>query len=706
MSESTPELPAELIEVLERAFGAACHVRELFQQFLNCVSYSRSFALSLIYIAQGKRGDSWEVRRLATLMLQEHLLSLPASNSPEFKIVLEHLGLEVSSDGKLPSRVLNEGYSCHDLPGFIREFRRRLARPRCAIRPRGQKRISRENVREFALQSRQECKLVLARHLFSAEEAVARVHQHVKRSAGIRIASDDDVWLKDTDRLIGDLPDYEAAILRMLQSTPMIHWVADVTSSELNSLVEYPVGTVVLVVKPPGSHYEFELKRAGRRGNHPLSVRSHVPASHRLDGGSMISALQWDAGATAILNHLYRLVHDESAPISRIVRIVGKFGVPIGDREHVIVDYLTHRAIYGEGYHEMRKAMAIVVDCFRQERGNGVPKIPGEYGLTAQFMALAGPAQATICGSSSFRLDLLAKYLSADGPDEYIRRGLQIEYEDLVAKRLADDLLDEILGVYEPPDATYQHHDQYVAAALAAPRNRARANAVYLSLLKQIGTMWGTLLGLRAYTIGESFVARNVGLRTIWSQGKWCVRLIFHDHDNLVLPDKNQTEYLPMTAVPPTTLDDLFINGREGSEDLDFELSCLQRIYRVDHALRETGRKRLRNALKRAYAKTQVAMQSNPRVKSWFSKRFIEQLRDWDAVACIYLARKGSTDGDDWKTHVQRFLQKRGYSDSSITDYCRALEEHGSFVESYSFLYRARFGSPMTGGGPPVGVLP
>ena len=33
----------------------------------------------------------------------------------------------------------------------------------------------------------------------------------------------------------------------------------------------------------------------------------------------------------------------------------------------------------------------------------------------------------------------------------------------------------------------------------------------------------------------------------------------------------------------------VFINGRDGSEDLDFELNCLQRIYRVDDALRENG---------------------------------------------------------------------------------------------------------------------
>ena len=64
--------------------------------------------------------------------------------------------------------------------------------------------------------------------------------------------------------------------------------------------------------------------------------------------------------------------------------------------------------------------------------------------------------------------------------------------------------------------------------------------------------MWGTLLGLRGYSFGESFVARNVGLRTIWSQGEWSVRLVFQDHDNLVLPEKSQAEFWPMTALPPT----------------------------------------------------------------------------------------------------------------------------------------------------------
>jgi hypothetical protein len=691
MREPTPPLAGEFAEALDLASNADGRVAVLFRRFLASEKYSRTLAMSLIDVAQGRCGDSWEVRRLATLTLQEHLLALPAGHLAEFRVILGRLGLAVGGDGRMPARVLKEGYSRRDLPGFVREFRRRLARPRCAVRPRGMTPITCEDIRQFALQSRQECKLALARAMFRPEEVVARVQRHVTQTSAMPVAATDDVIQNDA---AVELPEYEAAILRLLQSTLTAYWVADATPSELNSLVEYPVGTVVLVIKPPGSHHEFEVKRVGRRGVHPISVRSHVPPSHRLDGGSMITSLQWDAQATAALGHLYRLIHGEPAPISRIVQILGKSSVPGRDRERdcerPIAEYLTHSEVYGACYDAMRKAMAIVVDCFRQERGNVVPPIPGDYGLTAQLIALTGPAQAIVCGSSSFRLDLVAEYLSANGPEAYFRQGLRTEYQPPDAKRLADDVLDEALGVYHPPDMRYKDHAQYVAAALATPRNRARANAVYKSLLEQIGTMWGTLLGLRGYSFGESFVARNVGLRTVWSRGDWRVRLVFQDHDNLVVPDESQEAFWPTRALRPTMLDDWYIQGCDGNVNPGIEWNALERIYRPDAALRESGRRRLRATIKRAYTKTQAAMQFDPRVRARFNRRFIERLRDWDAVVRIYLARYGPTNARDWEARVTTFLKKRGYDHGLIADHCRALAEHGSLVERHSFLYRTR----------------
>jgi SOS response regulatory protein OraA/RecX len=694
-----------LVKALRDEFSGEQRAVLLFQQFVHATAYSRQFALLLTDVARGRHADSWEIRRLAALLLQEHLLKLDVANTREFRFILEELGLrtELGSKTEMPASVLKEGYSSRDVRCFIVEFRRRLGRPHWLVRPERYDVIDGDGLRTFVHCSRQECKLALGRYLFSPHEIVARIKDQIQIAAGMSVVTDDAFAAREVQQRLADLPDFEASILAELCSGTHVYWVADDTSSRLNSLVEYPLETVVLVIKPPGSHFEFELKRAGRRGTHALSAvlerdGCHVPPSHRLDGGSMVSALQWDMIKTSVFNNLYRYVHNEEAPISRIVHLASKYEVPLPGGPRPTIDYLTNRSLYGEGFDAMREAMTHVVDAFRRERGAALPSIPGDLGLTVQFISLVGPAQAILCGSTSFRLDLVAKYLSADGPDLYFRRGLQIDQKDLDAKRLADDVLDEVLGVYYAPDVTYQDHDQYVAAALAVRRNRARANAVYVSLLKQIGTMWGTLLAFRGYSYGESFVARNVGVRTIWHQGEWCVRLVFQDHDNLVLPDESQSEYWPMATLAPTSLDDLFINGRNGSDDLAVELNCLQRIYRVDLALREKGFNRLRSALKHAYTKTQMAMQSDPRVKSRFDERFIERLRDWDAVARIYLARNGSPYSKDWKKRVQTFLQKRGYGENAIAEHCRALEEHASFVESYSFLYRARLSAPSTAG--------
>jgi hypothetical protein len=690
-----------LVKVLHDEFGGDRYAVLLFEQFFQATTYSRRFALLLIDVARGRHSCSWEIRRLAALMLQEHLLTLDVENTSEFCFVLKELGLRAKhgSRSKMPASALKEGYSSRDVRRFVAEFRRRLGRPHRIFRWGRNGLIDCDELLAFVRCSRQECKLALGRYLFSPEEIVARIKEQVQSTAGKMIVTDDELVAREMQRTISNLPDFEASILAGLCSGTQVYWVAGGTTSRLNSLVEYPLGTVVLAVKPPGSHFEFELKRAGRRGAHPLSAvmernGSHVAPSHRLDGGSMASALQWDMMKTSIFNTVYRYVHDEEAPISRIVHLTSKCEVPVRGGACTTMRYLTDRSVYGDGFDSMREAMTQVVSAFRRERDATFPPIPGAVGLTVQFIYLVVPAQAVICGSSSFRLDLVAKYLSADGPEEYFRRGLQIEYQALDAKRLADDVLDEVLGVYEPPDVKYQGHEHYVAAALAVPRNRARASAVYKSLLDQIGTMWGTLLGLRGYSFGESFVARNVGLRTIWSKGQWFVRLIFQDHDNLVVPDQNQAEFWPTAAVPSTALDDLYINGRDGSDNLGWELNSLRRIYRVDRAVQNSGRKRMRKALKDAYVKTQFAMMFDPRVRSRFDERFIKRLRDWDAVARIYLARHRSVNANDWKTRIQRFLQTRGYCDGSIADHCRALEEHGSFVDTYSLLFRARFPAP------------
>ena len=69
----------------------------------------------------------------------------------------------------------------------------------------------------------------------------------------------------------------------------------------------------------------------------------------------------------------------------------------------------------------------------------------------------------------------------------------------------------------------------------ASRANRARADRHYLSAMRQLGDCWGTLLGMRGFSDGESFVQRNVGLKSVWSDGDWRVRVIVQDHDDLTV---------------------------------------------------------------------------------------------------------------------------------------------------------------------------
>lgn len=687
---SDPLFVESLIEAIQLEFGGNPVAVDLVRQFLKSTTYSRRFFLLLMNVARGRQCDSWDVRRLAALMLQEQLLALDVSNVEEFGFVLRKLGLKSRRHKRkmVSSKVLKEGFSTRDLHGFVREFRRKLKRSRCVVRHRRGKKVTLDHWREFVLQSRQDCKLVLGRYLFSPDEIVERIHKQVEVTTGLSVAAGNVVLQDAMRRTMLELPDYEASILRKLLTGTKVYWVGDETTSRLNSLVEYPLGTIVLVIKPPGSDIELEIKRAGCRGEHPLSVRTKVPPSHRLYGGSMLSALQWDLEKTTVFDNVYRNVHGEPAPISRIVHIAGKFDVPLRGGCRPIMEYLSDPTIYGEGFDEMRAAMVDVVDCFRKERGGLIDRIPGDLGLTLQFLTFAGPGQAIISNSSSFRLNLLMHYLSENGPEEYFQRGLQSDYAQFDARRLADDLLDEILPVYRRPKVLFEDYGRYVEAAFAVPGNRFAADKVFLTSVEQIGRMWGTLLGLRGYSFGESFVARNVGLRKVFVDGKWKVQLVFQDHDNLVVPAWDESEYRPLNALRPTRLDSAYIGMSPDHDRLDSELLCLKRIYRVDDAVVKKGRQRLRKCVGVAYLKTQRAVTSRSELQSLLNRKFCKQLFDWDAVAQMYIARNGSGEAN-WKPKVREYLKKKGYRQELIDEYSAALEEYGEFVDEHAFLYQA-----------------
>src|SRR5262249_21500951 len=154
---------------------------------------------------------------------------------------------------------------------------------------------------------------------FTPQEIFERILTQVKVSEGV--LSSPFVPVKKRFAGVPCLLTCERLVLRQLQSSNQIYWVKDSTSSRINSLVEYPLGTAVLVLKLPGSDLEIELKRAGKR-ERPLQVLFEkngyaVPLSHRLQGVGTGWMLKSEFENESRFCSLFRAVHHEDPPLAR-----------------------------------------------------------------------------------------------------------------------------------------------------------------------------------------------------------------------------------------------------------------------------------------------------------------------------------------------------------------------------------------------------
>ena len=688
----------QLINLLATKIDDVRQAFDLFDEFLRNGKYNAGFCLKLLSIAKQRTEAPWEIRRLAILMLEHQTLKLHPHNVEDFDFLLTHLGLKQGPGlGKgIVNSVLKEGYSTTDPHHFIVEFRRKLGRLNRIHEKVTGDGTPESVLRDFIELSRSDCKLSLARYLFTPEEIVDEILKDLLVTDGARdLDVSQPAFVEiEMQRATTLLPEFEARILTRLCQASNIYWVADTTSSEINSLVEYPATTVVLVIKPPGSDIEFEIKRAGRKGHNPLKVvYAHdgftVPPSHRLDGGSMQWLLRYEAKSASAINLIYRLAHRREAPIPKYISRSTIYSVPVQGAEVQTLMYFTQPQTSRTGFREMRIAMEEAVVAFRAEGCANLPQLPGDLGLTAQFIGIVAPAQAVLSGTSSFRLDKLAAYLSSSGPQTYFEQGLGVRYSWDRAKWLADTILDEVLGVYHASDVTYQTYEQYVETAFRLPANRARADRCYLTLLKQIARFWGTLLAARTFSRGESFVARNVGLKSCWEAGEWKVNIIFMDHDAVVMPGFQNRDIDLHSTLSGMALDECYIWGRSNPEEsAASEVRCLQKIYQVNEDICQEGQTLAQTALRDAYKETQRELLTNSKLRSLLGKAFIERLLDLDALSSGYLQlTPDMLASTRWKEEMKMMLTMRGYKARTCDEYIDAIEINRAFLERYSFLF-------------------
>jgi hypothetical protein len=665
--------------------------------------YDPDFARRLLDHAVD-RGADWPSRRVAVLALENQLLSLagsalPADQDPaaihEAAPLLVRLGFAPAAGAPCCDDVLKQGYTTTATGGFFGELIRRLSRLAPVHRALMDTAAAPEAAARFLDVASQECLLTLARGAFGADEVVAEILRRVRVTAAEIDTSEESTQCAEEARTVIDLlPEYEADILARLHGVTRSWWFSAATPMTHNALIAWPVGTSALVIRPPGSSVEFEIKRVGMRGRHALTILYErggkpLPPSHRLQGAATLSVLQWEAKNCALLSTLYRMIHREAPPLSAVVQLRKVTGVPRTDGTEVpLLDWFDRPEAFGDGFDPMRQALTRSLFAFALERYviNSVPRM--HEARTRAFLRAMTPAQCTLTGTSALRLDVAAAWLGSGGAHSYFVAVYGRAPTLLEACLFADTVLMEILDSYRPPAPT-TCYAAYVAAAFA--ENRAAADRAFLAALTTLGRLWGTLLGLRGYTEGESFVPRNVGLRVVWADGQWTVRIIFMDHELTNVIGKSMRHFHPEAALSGMHKDWVHIvGGRLGGLSRAGAVAALVAIYRPDAALAALGRARMIEELRRAYRITLARMRDDPALRARFRDSFVSAFSAWDAVLRLYHAsRVGARERARWKGAMRRVMAAHGLDEKLIGEYRRAIHRHRRMLRGAPYLFDA-----------------
>lgn len=572
-------------------------------------------------------------------MLQRQLLLLPSTRVAEHDFWFVQLGLKRRKgiDQPLHREILSQGFGTRYVKGFVREWRRRLMRPAGLL----DKSAFGQSVARWQYLARGEYRLFLARYVFSPQEVIARVLSQLRLTQGeeMPFPQDSDLIQAEARLAAGKLPRYEARILNLLCDPAKIYWVSEQPDRAVNSLLAYPPGSVVLVVTPPGSCVEFEIKRAGTPTSQPLSViferkGESVPPSHRLQGGSLGWHLRFEARAAARFSQIYRAVHGKAPAISIIHCAKSIQTLPTAIGERAIIEFLSSRELFGDGFEAMRDALRHCVRAAFDADDHGVRELPGELGRTINFLIQAWPGQAVQSGTSSLRLDRLAEYLSADGAKRYFGYSLKQKAEPEHAHEFADQLFEEILGDFFRPPHRSRSYRRYLSEVFA--KNRRRADHVFLALLRELGTFWGTLAAVKGYSNGESFVSRNIGLRSEWSGAQWKVGLRFMDQDDLHLPDPRLDDFSPDGLLKGMLLDQKYVFGSKNHPNPKSSLFALSQIYRVAPSVHAAGVRMLKQARMSAIKKTTMELKRNIPLRDHFSPTFLKRSLQCDRLWAAY----------------------------------------------------------------------
>ena len=654
-------LPSSLRAVIaEEMPGALSIVRDL----LRRDHFDHAFAMRLFAISRDP-SESHDLRCLAALAVEHQFRLTQLSNREPFspRGFLRGEKVPKADEGGNFAQSLLRAMNIDERVDHIRV---RIARNDNIHQ---QLRHGPAGLRSFLRHTRRECRLFFARYAFTPAEVVAAIKGRTRQTPGKRdfppLVHPCNVG--EAAEALAMLPEYEREIVRLLIEEQAIYWVDEKTPQSLNALVEYPAGTVVLVVKPPGSDIEIEIKRAGVRGPHAADIRYRdesgaiVPRHHHLWGVSRGDYLRFETANSALLARVHRLALGTEAPIPRVVTLSRIESIPGG------ASLLAH-------FDDPSRRESLLAALENVDRPELVT--PPQFSAR-RFLEATAPSQAILVGTTSFRLDRLQAYLS---------EGLAFDGD-------TDELLDEIIDHYIPAAGSFQSREEHVAAAFA--HNRAAADRTYISILAQIGRFWGTALGMRAGSGGESFVARNAGLRKVWSGDHWQVRFISMDHDGMNLAGRKQRHFNAPKDVNAFVLDMVHIlGGPIGRKFFPGEVGALKAIYRVSPAIASKGLTEFRAALRESYARTLDSMCTDPRIRDLFRASFIDNIREWDRAVIDFVRNaRDAKSKSSWQRRTRARLRRRGLPAEIVDQYVKTVLAYKDVLPWFAGMYESAEGA-------------
>jgi hypothetical protein len=141
---------------------------------------------------------------------------------------------------------------------------------------------------------------------------------------------------------------------------------------------------------------------------------------------------------------------------------------------------------------------------------------------------------------------------------------------------------------------------------------------------------------VKGYSNGESFVSRNIGLRSEWSGAQWRVGLRFMDQDDLHLPDPRLDDFSPHRLLKGMLLDQRYVSGSKNHLNPKSSLFALTQIYRVTPQVYAAGVRVLKQARMSAVKKTTVELRRNIPLRDHFSPVFLKRSLECDRIWAAY----------------------------------------------------------------------